>query len=107
IQNVVLLAIGPVPKSIPTPFSNDPVTLGALTFTPVQVFVMIVTGMVIVGLHILLRHTYMGRAMRATFSEKDAARLVGVDTDRIGQLTFVLGSGMAALAGALLGSIYL
>jgi branched-chain amino acid transport system permease protein len=107
IQNVVLLAIGPVPKSIPSPFSNVPVTLGALTFTPVQLFVMIVTGLVIIGFHILLRHTYVGRAMRATFSEKDAARLVGIDTDRIAQLTFVLGSGMAALAGALLGSMYL
>jgi branched-chain amino acid transport system permease protein len=107
IQNVVLLAIGPVPKSIPSPFSNMPLSLLGLTFTPVQVFVMLVTVLVIVGFHILLRHTYMGRAMRATFSEKDAARLVGIDTDRVGQLTFVLGAGMAALAGALLGSMYL
>lgn len=107
IQNVVLLSIGPVPKNIPSPFGNTPLSLGALTFTPVQLFVMIVTALVIIGFHILLRHTYIGRAMRATFSERDAARLVGIDTDRIGSLTFVLGSGMAALAGALLGSIYL
>ena len=70
-------------------------------------FVMAVTALVIVGFHILLRHTYVGRAMRATFSERDAARLVGIDTDRIGTLTFMLGSGMAALAGALLGSMFL
>jgi branched-chain amino acid transport system permease protein len=107
IQNVVLLSIGPVPKNIPSPFANVPITLFALTFTPVQLFVMIVTALVIIGFHFLLRHTYVGRAMRATFSEKDAARLVGIDTDRIASLTFVLGSGMAALAGALLGSIYL
>jgi branched-chain amino acid transport system permease protein len=107
IQNVVLLSIGPVPKNIPSPFSNVPITISALTFTPVQLFVMIVTVLVIIGFHFLLRHTYVGRAMRATFSEKDAARLVGIDTDRIASLTFVLGSGMAALAGALLGSIYL
>jgi branched-chain amino acid transport system permease protein len=107
IQNVVLLVIGPVPKNIPTPFGNVPLSLLGLTFTPVQLFVMGVTALVIVGFHMLLRHTYVGRAMRATFSERDAARLVGIDTDRIGTLTFVLGSGMAALAGALLGSIYL
>ncbi len=107
IQNVVLLSIGPVPKSIPSPFGNLPLSLGALTFTPAQLFVIVVTALVIIGFHILLRHTYMGRAMRATFSEKDAAKLVGIDTDRIASLTFVLGSGMAALAGALLGSIYL
>jgi branched-chain amino acid transport system permease protein len=107
IQNVVLLAIGPVPKNIPTPFGNVPISLLSLTFTPVQVFVVSVTALVIIGFHVLLRHTYVGLAMRATFSEKDAARLVGIDTDRIGTLTFVLGSGMAALAGALLGSIFL
>ncbi len=107
IQNIVLLWMGPVPKSIPSPFGNTPITLVSLTFTSVQVFVMVVTALVIISFHILLRHTYMGWAMRATFSENDAARLVGIDTDRIASLTFLLGSGMAALAGALLGSIYL
>jgi branched-chain amino acid transport system permease protein len=107
IQNVALLLIGPVPKSIPTPFANTPITLGSLTFTSVQVFVIAVTALVIVSFHVLLRHTYIGWAMRATFSERDAARLVGIDTDRVASLTFLLGSGMAALAGALLGSIYL
>jgi branched-chain amino acid transport system permease protein len=66
-----------------------------------------VTGAVIAGLHILLRHSFVGRAMRATFSQRDAALLVGVDTDRTAAITFILGSGMAALAGALLGSIFL
>jgi len=107
IQNVVLLTIGPVPKSIPTPFANVPMTLATLTFTPIQVFVVTITLLAMIGFHLLLRHTFVGRAMRATFSEKDAARLVGIDTDRIGILTFALGSGMAALAGALLGSIFL
>ncbi len=107
IQNVVLLLIGPVPKHIPTPFGTNPMSIGPFTFTPVQVFVIAITALVIIGFHLLLRHTYFGRAMRATFLEKDAARLVGVDSDRIATLTFMLGSGLAALAGALLGSIYL
>ncbi|MGD9942670.1 MAG: branched-chain amino acid ABC transporter permease, partial [Burkholderiaceae bacterium] len=107
IQNVVLLSIGPVPKHIQSPFGNEPLSLVGLTITPVQLFVIGITALVIVGFHVLLRHTFVGRAMRATFSERDAARLVGIDTDRIASITFVLGSGMAALAGALLGSIYL
>lgn len=107
IQNVMLQLIGPVPKGIPSPFGKAPIDLGPITFTEVQLFVMIVTGIVIAGLHVLLRHTFLGRAMRATFSQRDAALLVGVDTDRTAAITFVLGSGMAALAGALLGSIFL
>jgi branched-chain amino acid transport system permease protein len=107
IQNVVLQMIGPVPRSIPNPFGHAPITLGPITFTEVQLFVIVVTGAVIAGLHILLRHSFVGRAMRATFSQRDAALLVGVDTDRTAAITFILGSGMAALAGALLGSIFL
>ena len=107
IQNVVLQMIGPVPRSIPSPFAHAPITLGPITFTEVQLFVIVVTGAVIAGLHILLRYSFVGRAMRATFSQRDAALLVGVDTDRTAAITFVLGSGMAALAGALLGSIFL
>jgi branched-chain amino acid transport system permease protein len=107
IQNIVLQIMGPVPRSIPSPFARAPIELGPLTFTQVQLFVVAVTAVVIAGLHVLLRHTFMGRAMRATFSQRDAALLVGVDTDRTAAITFVLGSGMAALAGALLGSIFL
>jgi branched-chain amino acid transport system permease protein len=107
IQNVVLQLIGPVPRSIPSPFGRAPIDLGPITFTEVQLFVIVVTGFVIVALHILLRHSFVGRAMRATFSQRDAALLVGVDTDRTAAITFILGSGMAALAGALLGSIFL
>src|SRR5690625_1337792 len=98
IQNVTLLAMGPVPRNITTPFRNEPLNFGGLTFSAIQLFVLFVTVMVIIGFHLLLKYTFVGKAMRATFTEKDAARLVGVDTDRISSLTFILGSGMAALA---------
>lgn len=107
IQNIMLLIMGPVPRSIATPFGNAPMTFMGLTFTAIQIFVLLMTALVIVGFHVLLKHTFIGKAMRATFTQKDAALLVGIDTDRISSLTFILGSGMAALAGALLGSIYL
>jgi len=107
IQNVVLNMIGPVPKVIATPFSNMPISVAGATLTSIQVFVVLVTALVIIAFHILLRYSFLGRAMRATFSDADAARLVGINTDRISSVTFVLGSGMAALSGALLGSIYL
>ena len=106
-QNITLLWMGPVPRNIPTPFSNAPLSAFGLTFTAIQIFVLLVTALVIVGFHVLLKHTFLGKAMRATFTQRDAARLVGIDTDRIGGVTFILGSGMAALAGAMLRSIYL
>ena len=44
--------------------------------------------------------------MRATFQDRDTARLMGVDVDRIYMATFALGSGLAAAAGALLGPVF-
>jgi branched-chain amino acid transport system permease protein len=44
--------------------------------------------------------------MRATFQQAEAAALVGIRTERVNAITFALGAGLAALAGALLGAIF-
>lgn len=107
LQNMVLLAVGSVPKSIPTPFPHRPVTIGSIFVTEATIFVAVVTIAAIGAVHLLITRTWLGRAMRATFQDRDAALLVGVDAGRIHTVTFTLGSGLAAAAGALLGSIFL
>ncbi|HYS17734.1 MAG TPA: branched-chain amino acid ABC transporter permease, partial [Candidatus Binatia bacterium] len=49
----------------------------------------------------------LGRAMRATFQDRDTAALMGVGIGRIHAATFAFGSGLAAAAGALLGPVFL
>ena len=56
--------------------------------------------------YLLINRTRLGRAMRATFQDRDTAALMGVDIDRVSMSTFALGSGLAAAAGALLGPIF-
>jgi branched-chain amino acid transport system permease protein len=46
----------------------------------------------------------MGRAMRATSQDRDTARLMGVNPDRVIVLTFILGAALAGVAGVLYGS---
>jgi branched-chain amino acid transport system permease protein len=53
------------------------------------------------GLHYLMQKTALGRACRATQQDRTMARLLGVDTDRVISIVFVLGSAMAAIAGVL------
>jgi branched-chain amino acid transport system permease protein len=48
----------------------------------------------------------MGKAMRATFQDRETAALMGVDIRRVHTATFALGSGLAAAAGALLGPVF-
>ena len=101
-QNAELLGWGGVAKSVPTPFPTQPVVLGAVSVAPLRIFVFVVSGLLILGAHLLLSRTKLGRAMRATFQDRETAALMGVSIERIHTVTFAFGAGLAAAAGALL-----
>jgi branched-chain amino acid transport system permease protein len=106
-QNGELLIWGGVAKSIPHPFPTAPLTFGPLSIAPLRVFVLAAALALILGAHLIVHRTRLGRAMRATFQDADTAALMGVRIGRIHTATFALGSGLAAAAGALLGPIFL
>jgi branched-chain amino acid transport system permease protein len=106
-QNAELLVWGGVAQSIPHPFPTAPLTLGPLSIAPLRVFVLAAALTLILGAHLIVHRTRLGRAMRATFQDPDTAALMGVRIGRIHTATFALGSGLAAAAGALLGPIFL
>jgi len=106
-QNAELLGWGGVAKSVPTPFPTQPVVLGAVSVAPLRIFVFAVSGLLILGAHLLLSRTKLGRAMRATFQDRETAALMGVSIERIHTVTFAFGAGLAAAAGALLGPVFL
>src|SRR5262249_54715141 len=56
---------------------------------------------------LVIQKTKLGRAMRATFQDRDTAALMGVSIGRIHAVTFAFGSGLSAAAGALLGPVFL
>ena len=69
-------------------------------------FVLFVALALIAATYALINRTKLGKAMRATFQDRDTARLMGINVDRIYMATFALGSGLAAAAGALLGPVF-
>ena len=106
-QNAELLAWGGIAKSVPTPFATAPLVWGPVSVAPLRVFVFAAAGTLIVGAHLLLSRTRIGRAMRATFQDRETAALMGVRIERIHTITFAFGAGLAAAAGALLGPVFL
>ena len=106
-QNAELLGWGGVAKSVPTPFPTQPVVLGAVSVAPLRIFVFVASGLLILGAHLVLSRTKLGRAMRATFQDRETAALMGVSIERIHTITFAFGAGLAAAAGALLGPVFL
>ncbi len=106
-QNAELLAWGGVAKSIPHPFPTAPFVLGPLSIAPLRVFVLAAAVGLIGAAWLAIHRTKLGRAMRATFQDRETAALMGVRIDRIHTVTFAFGSALAAAAGALLGPIFL
>jgi branched-chain amino acid transport system permease protein len=105
-QNAELLIWGGVAKVVPSPFSQNPLIFGSVSVSPIRLFVLAVAVLLLVIFYLLIERSRLGMSMRATFQDKDAAKIVGVNVSRIYTLTFALGSSMAALAGALLSPIF-
>ena len=79
-----------------------PVAFG-LKATPNQIALLIVAGVLLVGVHLLLSRTQIGRAMRAVSENPALARAAGIDVDATIRFTWVLGGALASAAGVMLG----
>lgn len=97
---------GGVAKSVNTPFPQAPLVIGSVSVSWLSVFVFCASLGLIGAAYLLINKTKLGKAMRATFQDRDTASLMGVNIQVIYMATFALGSAMAAAAGALLGPVY-
>ncbi|MFN2555490.1 MAG: branched-chain amino acid ABC transporter permease [Nitriliruptorales bacterium] len=77
--------------------------VGGVVVARVSVFLVVVALVLMVALQAFVRRSRTGKAMRATAQDPDTARLMGIDTDRIVLVSFVLGAVLAAVAGVLHG----
>jgi branched-chain amino acid transport system permease protein len=106
LQNTEQFAWSGVAKSITSPFPSSPLVLGPVSVSYNRLFVFVTALALIAATHALISRTKLGKAMRATFQDRETAALMGVDINWIHTATFALGSGLAAAAGALLGPVF-
>ena len=106
-QNTELLYWGGVSKAVMTPFPEEPLQIGPVFVSWLRLFVLVVALILIGATYALINRTKLGKAMRATFQDRDTAALMGVNIKGIYTATFAIGSGLAAAAGALLGPVFL
>jgi branched-chain amino acid transport system permease protein len=76
---------------------------GGMRITPDQLFVLGLTTVTVVALHLFLRHSTLGRAMRATSLNPQLARVAGIDPERVLRATWIIGGMLAAVAGVFAG----
>lgn len=103
LENLAHLLWGAQPQNVPNPFPTSPLSFFGIYTTPLYLFAMAMTAALIVVGHVLIHRTRMGKAMRATFQNKEAAALVGIRIDDIYLYAFAFGAALAAAAGAILG----
>ena len=106
LQNAEQLAWTGVAVSINNPFPAAPLVMGPVSVAWNRVFVFVMALLLIVASYMVINRTKLGRAMRATFQDRDTAALMGVQIGAVHTATFALGSGLAAAAGALLGPVF-
>ena len=80
-----------------------PMRVWGLRIKPDHLTIAGVALALVVGVHLFLRYTKLGKAMRAMADNPELARVSGIDTGRVVAWTWALGSALAAAAGVLLG----
>ena len=108
LQNSALLIWGSNPKTFSSivPFDSIALFEGKLIITAESIVTVAGCIVIMIGLTLFTKNGKMGKAMRAVSEDKDAAQLMGINTNSTISLTFAIGSALAAVAGVLLCSAY-
>lgn len=104
LQNVAYLVWGPKPIPFPVPFGM-PVEFGDLTLPRSYVWIFSTAIVLMAVLHLFLKHTRYGLAIRAVAHNKDIAYLMGINVPLMISLIFGIGCALGAAAGVLVGPI--
>ena len=104
--NVVLLGAGADTKNYANPLPSMRWEIGEAVLRLREILVWGVSLVLMLALHLFVRHTKMGKAMQATAQDAEAARMMGVDVDRVVAIAFFVGSALAGAAGLIFGLYY-
>jgi len=104
--NVVLLTVGADSKNYANPMPPIRWDIGDAVLRMRELLLWGVSLLLMLGLHYFVRHTKMGKAMQATAQDQEAARMMGVDVDRVVIIAFFLGSALTGAAGMIFGLYY-
>lgn len=98
--------MGPSARPFPASLGNESFAVFGVQIKMQQVYILVITIVLMVLLQFIVRKTKIGRSMRAVSTDADAAKLMGINVDTTISITFVIGSALAGAAGVLVGVYY-
>jgi len=111
LQNLAMIIWGsrqkPFPHgSVPAYFDQTAVTFGGVNLSWFHIFIFLFTLVMMLGLHLTIKKTRWGKAMRAVAQNQTMAALVGINVNRVITYTFALAGALGGAAGILVGAYY-
>ena len=105
-QNLALVAMTADLRDVPPVFGGTPIKFGPLYFRVELMVGFLISIAVTLALMIFVKRTYVGKAIRATVQDRDAAMLMGINVPRLFLLTFAVGSALVGIAGCIMLPLY-
>ena len=104
--NVVLLTLGSDAKNFPNPLPSVSFEIGGAVLRLKEILIWVIALALMGALTFFVQYTRLGKAMRATAQAPEAARMMGVEVDRVVMTAFFLGSALAGACGMIFGLYY-
>ncbi|MBF0528918.1 MAG: branched-chain amino acid ABC transporter permease [Deltaproteobacteria bacterium] len=107
LQNGIMLAWGPNLRIFPAELIPQiSWNLGGVVISLIQIVIMALSFGLLAGLYLFIEKTRMGAAIRAAAINQNAARLMGINVNRIILMIFIIGSSLGAVGGLFIGVFY-
>lgn len=106
LQNFVMLTQGKQYKNLPPQLPSLGFDILGANVSPVQVFILGSSILIMFILQLFISKTKLGKAMRATSQDRVMAGLVGINVHQVISVTFMIGSALAAVAGVMVTLYY-
>lgn len=106
LQSVELVIWGGTPLSLKSFLSIETITVGGVIYQTESLMCIAVAVICMITLHLFMKKTSFGIAMRAAAMDQDAARSCGINVDSTTRITWAISTAVAGLAGMLVGPLY-
>jgi branched-chain amino acid transport system permease protein len=105
-QNLALVMMTADLRDVPPLFGGTPIRIGPLYLRVELVLGFLISAAITLALMAFIKRSYVGKAIRATVQDRDAAMLMGINVPRLFLLTFAGGSALVGLAGCIMMPLY-
>lgn len=106
LQNLAQILFGASPQSVPSDIKSTFIPIGPFSVPLPRLIALGVASLMVVFINLVFNRTLLGRTMRATAENAEVAQILGVRTNIIFVIAFIMGISMAGLSGLLLTPLY-